>query len=96
MGLVERLMKKTMEGEERWRGLLEKLKARFEGFVEKSYNLLDTSGKGFVDIEDLRNFLNFWEQFPTNNELELLYSRLDRYNELIVAKCDYLQFLENK
>ena len=88
-------MKKSVEGENRWRTSIEKLKGRFECFAEKSFEIIDKNNKGFMVVEDLRGFLNSWEFFPTIQEMDLLYLRLDRYNEGIISFRDYVQILDN-
>jgi len=93
--IIERLMKKTLEGENRWRLILEKLKSKFEKFIEKSFGLLDQNCKGFLTIDDMRTFLNSMELFPTSQEMEILYSRLDPYNEGIISLKDYARVIEN-
>ena len=93
--IIEKLMNKTLEGEKRWRLVSEKLKAKFDYFIEGSYKILDSNNKGFLIIDDLKSFLNTWELFPTNQDLGLLYSRFDRYNEGIVSLRDYLKLMDN-
>ena len=92
--IIERLLERVLEGENRWRVLLDKLKSKFERFTEKSFNFLDQNKKGFFTIEDLRGFLNLWELFPTSQEMEIIFSRLDPNNEGIISPKDYTRVME--
>ena len=94
MTIIEKLMERVLEGENRWRILLDKLKSKFDKFTEKSFGFLDPNKKGFLTIEDLRGFLNSWELFPTAQEMEILFSRLDPYNEGIISPKDYTRVME--
>jgi len=93
--IIEKLMKKSFEGDKRWRISIDKIKGKFEFFAEKSFKIIDKNNKGFIVIDDMRGFLNSWEFFPTIQEMDLLYSRLDRYNEGIISLRDYVLILDN-
>lgn len=93
--LIERLLKKTFEGEFRWRKLIEKLEEKFENFFQESFCLLDKTNKGFIVIDDLRVFFNTWELFPTIQETEMIFSRFDLFNEGIISMKDFMKNLGN-
>lgn len=93
INLIENLLVKTLEGENIWRKLIKKLKERFVDFFQDSFALLDTCQKNFIVIDDLKSFLNSWELFPTIQETEMLFLRLDLYNEGIISFKDYIKNL---
>lgn len=93
INLIKNLLFKTLEGENRWRKLIKKLKELFPDFFQESFALLDARQKNFIVIDDLKNFLNSWELFPTAQETEMLFLRLDLYNEGIISYKDYIKNL---
>jgi Ca2+-binding EF-hand superfamily protein len=55
-----------------------------------AFNAIDSDSKGYLTIEDLREFLKQVNMYPIEKNLSLLYKRLDKDEDGVVAYDEFV------
>jgi Ca2+-binding EF-hand superfamily protein len=58
--------------------------------TETAFKTMDTDQKGYLVMDDLRNFLTSQNMYPIEKNLQLLYERLDKEEKKAVNYDDFL------
>ena len=51
---------------------------------DAGFTALDNQTKGYVTIQDIRDFLSSQNHFPTEKSIQLLFERLDRNEDQVI------------
>lgn len=58
---------------------------------DAAFNAIDSQGKGYLTLDDVRDFLRSQNIYPSEKNLGLLYDRLDRNEDQAVDFDEFVQ-----
>ena len=57
---------------------------------EAAFNAMDTQSKGYLTLDDFRDFLKQCNMYPIEKNLSLLFERFDRDEDGVVAYDEFV------
>ena len=57
---------------------------------DNAFNALDKNVKGYIQMEDIRNFLKSINLYPSEKNLSLLYQRWDKNEDSVVSYEEFI------
>ena len=55
-----------------------------------AFNVLDKEDKGYVTLDDIRNFLKATNMYPSEKCLKLFYQRLDKDEDSVISYDEFV------
>ena len=61
---------------------------------DTAFNALDKDTKGYIQMEDIRNFLKSINMYPSEKNLQLLYQRWDKNEDGVISYEEFISAIQ--